>query len=109
MSQAMPTGLYTRWELDSKSCKFKPPQNRTMNFENMVVSYFQRVRPECKVDSFHTTGTQKKTDSYSVDGFCRYWNTIFEAMGCFYKYSLSLEARCSINEETFGEVIKRER
>ena len=26
--QAMPTGLYTRWELDSKSGNFKPRQNK---------------------------------------------------------------------------------
>ena len=48
MCQAMPTGLYTRWELDSESGKFKPRQNKTRNFENMVVSYFQRGRPQLK-------------------------------------------------------------
>ena len=26
----------------------------------MVMSYFERVRPHCKVWSFYTTGTQKK-------------------------------------------------
>ena len=67
--QAMPTGLYTRWELDSESGKFKPRQNRTRSFENMVTSYFLRVRPQCKVKSFYTTCTQKKFDAYSVDGF----------------------------------------
>ena len=38
MYQAMPTGLHTRWELGSESGKFKPRQNRTKSFENMVKS-----------------------------------------------------------------------
>ena len=53
MCQAMPTGLYTRWELDSKSGKFKPSQNKTRNFENLVMLYFTRIRPQFKVESFH--------------------------------------------------------
>ena len=46
MCQPMPTGLYTRWEYDTESNRFKPQQNKTRNFENMVMSYFQRQRPE---------------------------------------------------------------
>ena len=30
------------------------------SFENMDMSYFQRTNPECKIESFHTTGRQKK-------------------------------------------------
>ena len=37
MCQAMPTGLYTRWELDSESGKNKPRQNMTRSFENMFM------------------------------------------------------------------------
>ena len=29
----------------------------------------QRVRPQCKLESFPTTGTQKKNEEYIVDGF----------------------------------------
>ena len=45
MCQVIPTGLYTRCELDSESGKIKSRQNETRNFENMVMSYFQRFRP----------------------------------------------------------------
>ena len=44
--QPMPTGLYTRWDLDSESSSFIPRQNKTRSFENMVMSYFQGTRPE---------------------------------------------------------------
>ena len=38
MCQPMPTGLYTRWEYDTESNRFKPQQNKSRNFENMVMS-----------------------------------------------------------------------
>ena len=60
MCQPMPTGLYTRWVHDTESNRFKPHQNKSRNFENMVMSYFQRQRHDCKTESFYTTGTQKK-------------------------------------------------
>ena len=84
--QAIPTDLYTKWELDSESGKFKPRRNKTRSFGNMVMSYFQRVRPQCEAESFFTTGTQKQNNAYSVDGFCGHCNTVFEAMGCYYHY-----------------------
>ena len=60
MCQAMPNGLYTTWEPGSESDKFKQRQNKSSNFESIIMSYFQRIRPECKVECFYTTGTQKK-------------------------------------------------
>ena len=42
--QAVPTGLYTRWELDSESGKFKPSWNKTRSFGNMFMPCFQRVK-----------------------------------------------------------------
>ena len=56
---AMSTGLYMKWELVSKSGKLRLRENKTWSFQNMVMSYFQRVRPQCKRESFYTTGTQK--------------------------------------------------
>ena len=55
MCQSMPTGLYTRWENDTESNRFKPQQNKSRNFENMVMSLFQGQRPDCKIQSFYTT------------------------------------------------------
>ena len=40
MCQAMPTGLYTRWEFDSDLQKIKARQNKIRKFENMVISYY---------------------------------------------------------------------
>ena len=86
MCQPMPTGLYTRWEFDTESNRFKPQQNKSRNFENMLTSYFQRQKPDCKIESFYTTETQKKNDCFKVDGFRAHCKTVFEVMGCFYHY-----------------------
>ena len=99
MCQPMPTGLYTRWDLDSKTSRFTPRQNKTRSFENMVMSYFQRTRPECEIESFFTTGKQKKIDCFNVDGICSHCNTVFEAMGCFYHFCPCQEVRPSLIEE----------
>ena len=99
LCQPMPTGLYTRWEYDAKSNRFKPQQNKSRNFENLVMSYFQRQRHVCKIESFYTTGTQKKIDCFKVDDFCAFCNTVFEAMDCFYHYCPLQEARPALTEE----------
>ena len=83
MCQPMPTGLYTRWDSGAETSRFIPRQNKTRSFEDMVVSYFQRTRPECRIESFVTTGRQKKIDCFTVDGFCSHCNTVFEAMDAF--------------------------
>ena len=56
------------------------------------------------MESFYTTGTQKKNDAYGVDGYCGHFNTVFEAMGWFYHYRPCQEARLfPTEEETKGE------
>ena len=95
----MPTSLYTRWDFDSETSTFTPRQNKTRSFENMVMSFFQRTRPDCKIESFYTTGRQKKIDRFSVDGFCSHCNTVFEAMGCFYHFFPCQELRSFLTEE----------
>ena len=67
MCQPMPTGLYTRWEYDSETKRVTARQNKSRSFENMILSYFQRCRPDCKIESNVTTGRQKKIDCFSVD------------------------------------------
>ena len=52
MCQPMPIGLFTRWDIDSETSRFTPPQNITRSFEKMLMSYFQRTRPDCKNESF---------------------------------------------------------
>ena len=79
MCQPMPTGLYTRWEYDSETKRDIARQNKYRSFENMVLSYFQKSRPHCIIESNVTTGRQKKIDCFSIDGICYHCNTGFEA------------------------------
>ena len=95
----MPTGLYTRWDFDSEKSRFTSRQNKTRSFENMVMSYFQRTRPECEIGSFFTKDRQKKIDCFSVGGVCSHFNTVFEAMGYFYQLCFCQELRPSLTEE----------
>ena len=99
MCQPMPTGLYTPWDFDSETSIFTPRQNKTCSFEDMVMSYFQRTRPECETESFFTIGRQKKIDCFSVDGFYSHCNTVFEALDSFYHFCPCQELRPSLNEE----------
>ena len=80
MCQDMPTCLYTRWDYKKESQKFKARQSRVRTFENMVMSSFQATRTECKIESYYTTGKQKKIDCFTVDGYCNHYKTVFEAM-----------------------------
>ena len=57
--QPMTTGLYTGREFDAESNRFKPQQNKSRNFENMVMSYFQRQRPDCKIEFLHHRNSEK--------------------------------------------------
>ena len=66
----MPTGLYRRWDLDPHTIRFTSRQNKTRIFENMVMSCFQRSRPDCKIESLYTTGRQKIIACFGADGFC---------------------------------------
>ena len=95
----MPTGLYTRWDYGTESNRFKPQQNNSRNSENRVMSYFERQRPDCKIESFYTTGTRKKIDGFKVDGFCAHCYTVFEAMGCFYHHCPCQEVGPSLIDE----------
>ena len=63
------------------------------------MSYFQRTRPECEIESFFITGRQKKINCFSVDGFCSHCNTVFEAMGCFPHFCPCQGLRPSLTEE----------
>ena len=99
MCQPMPTGLYTRWEYDTESNRFKPHQNKHRTFQNIVMSYYQRQRPDCKIDGSYTTGTRKKDDCSKASGFCAHCKTWFETMGCFYPYCTCQEARPSLTEK----------
>ena len=99
LCQLMPTSPFTRWDIDSETSRFTPRQNKTRSFQNLVMSYFQRTRPECEIESFSTTDRQKKIDCFSVDGFCSHCNNVFEVRGCFYHFCPCQELRPSLTEE----------
>ena len=107
MCQPMPTGLYTRWEYDSETKRFTARQNKSRFLENMVLSYFQQSRPECKIESNVTTGRQKKIVCFSVDGICYHCNTVFEAMGCYYHYNPCQEERPSLTDTDIVRGVKK--
>ena len=96
--QLMPTGLHTRWEYDSKTKRFTARQNKSRSFEIMVLSNFQRSRPDCKIESNVTTRRQKKIDCFRVDGICYHCNIVFEAMGCYYHYCPCQETHSSLTD-----------
>ena len=103
----MTAGLYTRWDIDSETSIYVLRQNKTNSFGYMVMSYFQRPRPDCKNESFRATGRQNNIDCFGVVGFCCQCNTLFEAMGCFYHFCASKEMRVSLTEEDIKRGTKK--
>ena len=108
MCQPKLTGLNTRWEYDSEIRIFTARQNKSRFFENVVLSYFQRSRPDCKIESIVTLGRRKKIDCFSVDGICYHCNSVFEAMGCYYHYCSCQEARPSLRYTDIERGVKKQ-
>ena len=50
--QFIPTRLYTRYEFNAGLQRFEPHPKKSRNFRNMVMSCFQRMRQDCKPESF---------------------------------------------------------
>ena len=107
MCQPMPTGLYSQWEYNSETMRFTARQNKTRSFENMVLSYFQRSRPDWIVESNVTTGRQKKIDCFSVDGNCCHFNTAFKSMAFYYHYCPCQEARPFLTDTSIERGVKK--
>ena len=97
--QPMPTGLCGRWDIDSETSRFIPQKNKTRSSKKIVMSYFQRTRPDCRIENFYTKGRQKKIDRFSVDGFSSHCHTVYEAMGCFYPFCPCQELPPSVTGE----------
>ena len=69
MCQPMPTGLYTRWDFDSETSGFTPRQNKTLRFENMVMSYFQRTNMIVKLRASTLQAGRRKLIASVLRGF----------------------------------------
>ena len=82
--------------------------NKSRSFKTMAMSFFHRVRRDCrKIENFHTTGTQEKIECFKADGFCGYCNAVFEALTCFYHYCLCQDARPALTEEDIQRGTKK--
>ena len=75
----------------------------------MIMSFFQRTRPEFEIESLYTIGRQRKYDCLNVDGGCPHCNTVFEPIGCFYQFSLSQELRPSLQKEDINRSSKKKK
>ena len=87
--------------------KFKARHNRSRNSENMVILFYQEQRPKCRIESFFTSGKQKKFHCLNVDGFCDHCKTVFEAMGCYYHFCCCHEARPSLTDNDIERINNR--
>ena len=99
LCQPMPEKLYTRYEFDADLQRFKPHQNQSRISENMVMSYSHRMRPDCRIENLWTTRSETKPNCFNSDEFCGHCNTVFEIMGCFYRYCLCQDERPALSEE----------
>ena len=109
MCQPMPIGLYTRWATqdESETQRFIPNQNKTRSFENMLLSYFQRLQLDCRIESNVTTGRKKKIDCCIVDGVFNHCKTVFGGLECYYHYCLCQEARVSLSDAKIERGVKK--
>ena len=95
----MPTGFYKRFEFDPDLQRVKRRQIKSRNSQNMVISYFQQMRPDCTIESYCTTGTQRRIDCFNANGFCGHCNAVFEAVDCFYQHCLCQDLQPALTEE----------
>ena len=102
MRQPMPTRLYREYEFHADLQRLNPRQKKCGSVENMVLSYFKRQRPSFKIETFHTTGSQKKIDCLNADGFCGHCKRVFEARSCFYRYCRCRETRPALLKKSFN-------
>ena len=69
MSLVMPAGLCKRWCRDTETSTLTLRQNKADCFRNLIISFFQRLRTDCKIEWLFATGRNKLVDSLIVDGF----------------------------------------
>ena len=107
LCQPLPIGLYTRWAYESETQRFIPHQNKTRSFKNMLLSYFQRLQLDCRIESNVTNGRKEKIDCSIVDGDFNHCKTVFEGMGCYYHYCPRQEARVSLSDAEIERGVRK--
>ena len=109
ISQPTPAGLYTiRVGISiQRRVDLRLDKTRPAALKIWPCPIFQRARPECEIESFFTTGRQKKSDCFSVSGFCSHCNIVFEAVGCFYHFCPCKEMQPSLTEKDIQRACKK--
>ena len=105
----MSTGLSIRHETDEVLQGFKHKEYNIRTVENMILSYFQRVRPECAIESFYTTEIQKKWIDAVLKVFARIQ---IQCLGCFspyHQFYFCIEAQPPLTKEDTTERGKKEK
>ena len=49
------------------------------------MDHSQNTRPECTIEGIYTTAKQHKIENFSVDGLSGHCDTVYEAIGYFYR------------------------
>ena len=81
MCQPNPTGLYTRWDLDSETGIFTPRQKtRPVVLKIWSCPIFKEQEPHVKLKSSTLKADTKKLTVLVLIGFYFHNNTVFEAM-----------------------------
>ena len=109
MTQQMPSGVYVKWEYCEQTNLFHPRRNKRSYFEQIVLQFIQKSRPECTIQTQFTSAKQKKIGRFAVDGYCAHCNTVFEAMGCFYHFCTCQERKNLLLEDIEKGLKRRER
>ena len=84
MCQEIPTGLYTRWEMDAELRNLHPFRMDVdaLKIWRWIISKILDLNVQLKVSTLPENKTKSK--KISVDGFCGHCDTVFEAMVWFY-------------------------
>lgn len=84
MTQKMPTGPYTRWDLTDDGQFFTHERDWRSQLEKQVLHYMNTLNPQCTIQCLFRNGKQKRIGPYLVDGYCAHCQTVYEVMGCYY-------------------------
>ena len=64
-----------------------------------MISFFQELRPDGKIESFNKTGKQKKIDSVHVGSYCDHCKIVFEVLRSYYHFCSGQEIGLSLPEQ----------
>ena len=103
----MPTGVYTRWDLEPQTSRFPHWQNKTRSFENKVMSIFQQKR----LQNWELINN-RQTEENSL---LQFWLFLFSLQHCAWNrwvaFTIFVPVKKSVRlslKKIFNVVVKRE-